>query len=151
MAARLREALLSPALTITIGDFEEVDVEEHGFDAVFSATAYHWISPQAQVDRSTGRQVDRSTGRQVGECPEARRCDCDRRPEPGSPDDKGFFAAAQPIYERYGAGHAGPPTPERNALEGVDCRPCRTCGARWLCEMSLSCRRGAGGLERLTM
>jgi hypothetical protein len=63
MAARLREALLSPALTITIGDFEEVDVEEHGFDAVFSATAYHWISPQAQVDRSTGRQVDRSTGR----------------------------------------------------------------------------------------
>jgi protoporphyrinogen oxidase len=28
MAARLREALPSPALTITIGDFEEVDVEK---------------------------------------------------------------------------------------------------------------------------
>ena len=29
MAAKLREALPSPALTITIGDFEEADVEEH--------------------------------------------------------------------------------------------------------------------------
>jgi hypothetical protein len=25
-------------------------VGEHGFNAVFSATAYHWISPKAQVD-----------------------------------------------------------------------------------------------------
>ena len=30
--------------------------------------------------------------------------------------------------------------------------PCsRTCGVRWLCEMSLSRRRGAGGLGRLIM
>jgi hypothetical protein len=28
--------------------FEEVDVEEHAFDAV---TAYHWISPKTQVGR----------------------------------------------------------------------------------------------------
>ena len=51
MAAKLREALPSPALTITIGDFEEADVAEHGFDAVFSPTAYHWISPELQADR----------------------------------------------------------------------------------------------------
>src|ERR1700758_2243874 len=51
MAAKLREVLPSPALTVAVGDFEEVDVEEHGFDAVFSATAYHWISLKAQVDR----------------------------------------------------------------------------------------------------
>jgi hypothetical protein len=30
-----------------------------------------------------------------------------------SPDDRGFFAAAQPIYERYGEGHTGPPAPAR--------------------------------------
>ena len=28
-----------------------------------------------------------------------------------SPKDAGFFAAAQPIYERHGQGHAGPSAP----------------------------------------
>lgn len=92
MAAKLREALPSPALTITIGDFEEVDVGEHVFDAVFSATAYHWISPKAQVDRPVsvlkpGGVVAIVDLNQVS-----------------SPDDKGFFTAAQPVYERYGMG-----------------------------------------------
>ncbi len=105
MAAKLREALPSPALTITIGDFEEVDVGEHVFDAVVSATAYHWISPKAQVDRPAsvlkpGGVVAIVDLNQVS-----------------SPDDKGFFAAAQPIYERYGEGHAGPQAPERNAVD----------------------------------
>jgi hypothetical protein len=105
MAARLREALPSPALTITIGDFEEAGVGEHVFDAVFSATAYHWISPKAQVDRPVsilkpGGVVAIVDLNQVS-----------------SPDDKGFFAAAQPIYERYGEGHAGPQAPERNAVD----------------------------------
>jgi SAM-dependent methyltransferase len=104
-AAKLREALPSPALTITIGDFEEADVQEHGFDAVFSATAYHWISPKAQVDRPVsvlkpGGVIAIADLNQVS-----------------SPDDRGFFAAAQPIYERYGEGHAGPPAPERNAVD----------------------------------
>lgn len=51
MAAKLREALPSPALTVTVGDFEQIDVGEDRFDAVFSATAYHWISQKAQVDK----------------------------------------------------------------------------------------------------
>src|SRR5207247_9332076 len=34
-----------------------------------------------------------------------------------SRDDRGFFAAAQPIYERYGEGHTGPPPPARNAVD----------------------------------
>lgn len=105
MAAKLREALPSPALMVTIGDFEEVDMAEHGFDALFCATAYHWISPKVQVDRPVsvlkpGGVVAIVDLNQVS-----------------SPDDKGFFAAAQPIYERYGEGHAGPQPPERNALD----------------------------------
>lgn len=105
MAAKLREALPSPALTITIGDFDEADVGEHGFDAVFSATAYHWISPKAQVDRPVsvlkpGGVIAVVDLNQVS-----------------SSDDKGFFAAAQPIYDRYGERHAGPPAPERNAVD----------------------------------
>jgi len=39
IAAKLREALPSPALTVTVGDFEQIDVGEDRFDALFSATA----------------------------------------------------------------------------------------------------------------
>jgi SAM-dependent methyltransferase len=104
MAAKLREVLPSPALTVTVGDFEEVDLEEHRFDAVFSATAYHWISPKAQVDRPAGVLK-----------PGGRVAIVDLN-QVSSPEDKGFFAAAQPTYERYGEGHTGPPAPERNAV-----------------------------------
>jgi len=105
MAAKLREVLPSPALTVMVGDFEEFDVGEHSFDAVFSATAYHWISQKAQVDRPAdvlkpGGMVAIVDVNQVS-----------------SPEDKGFFTAAQPIYERYGEGHTGPPAPERNAVD----------------------------------
>lgn len=47
MAAKLRQALPAPALTITISDFEEVDIADHDFDAVFSATAYHRPRPRS--------------------------------------------------------------------------------------------------------
>jgi SAM-dependent methyltransferase len=105
MAAKLREGLPSPALTITIGDFEEADVAEHSFDAVFSATAYHWISPKAQVDRPVsvlkpGGVIAIADLIQVS-----------------SPDDNGFFAAAQPLYERHGERHVGPPAPERDEVD----------------------------------
>jgi SAM-dependent methyltransferase len=105
MAAKLREVHPSPALTVIVGDFEETDLAEHGFDAVFSASAYHWISAKAQVDRPArvlrpGGLVAIVDVNQVS-----------------SPADKGFFTAAQPIYERYGEGHTGPPAPERNAVD----------------------------------
>src|SRR5579859_7099207 len=51
MAAKLRANLPSRDLQVTIGDFEEVDVPDRGMDAVFSATAYHWVSAAAQRDR----------------------------------------------------------------------------------------------------
>jgi len=34
-----------------------------------------------------------------------------------SSDDDGFFAAVQPLYERYGEGHTGPPAPTRDRAE----------------------------------
>jgi hypothetical protein len=34
-----------------------------------------------------------------------------------SPEDAGFFAAAQPIYERHGQGHIGPPAPARGGVD----------------------------------
>lgn len=67
--------------------------------------AYHWISPQAQTDRPAA--ILRPGG--VVAIVDLIQVD--------SPDDAGFFAAAQPIYERYGEGHTGPPAPARESVD----------------------------------
>jgi hypothetical protein len=84
---------------VTIGDFEHLEVPDHCKDALFSATAYHWLSRAAQLDRPAtilkpGGLMSIVDLIQVD-----------------SPDDEGFFHAVQPIYERYGQGHNGPPAP----------------------------------------
>lgn len=104
MAARLRSNLPSERLRVSVGDFENMDIES-GADTVFSATAYHWISPAAQTDRPAtilrlGGLVAIVDLIQVE-----------------SPDDLGFFASVQPIYERYGQGHSGPLAPTRDAVD----------------------------------
>jgi hypothetical protein len=90
---------------VTIGDFEQLAIAPVNADAVFSATAYHWISPQAQTDRPA--TLLRPTGVvaivdliQVS-----------------STEDHGFFDAAQPIYEKYGEGHQGPQAPARDEVD----------------------------------
>jgi SAM-dependent methyltransferase len=104
MAARLRSNFPSGRLRVTVGDFESIDIEP-GADALFSATAYHWISQAAQTDRPArilrlGGHVAIVDLIQVE-----------------SRDDMGFFAAAQPIYERYGQGHSGPLAPTRSNVD----------------------------------
>lgn len=101
MAAKLRSNLPSERLRITVGDFEEVAIAPESADAVFSATAYHWISPSSQVDRPA--KILRPGG--IVAIADLIQVD--------SAADAGFFAASQPIYERYGQGHTGPPTPSR--------------------------------------
>jgi SAM-dependent methyltransferase len=105
VAAAQRNACPSKELTITVADFERAPIVEHRVDAVFSASAYHWISPRAQVDRPAvilqpGGIIAIATLTQVD-----------------SPDDHGFFAAAQPIYDRYGEAHTGPPAPRRSDVD----------------------------------
>ena len=51
MAAKLRSNLATDRLRVTVGDFEKADISATSADAVFSATAYHWISQSAQTDR----------------------------------------------------------------------------------------------------
>jgi SAM-dependent methyltransferase len=105
MAAKLQQVLASNHLRITVGDFEEVPVQELEADAVFSATAYHWITPPAQTDRPA--RILRPGG--VAAIVDLNQVD--------SPDDHGFFAAAQPIYDRYGEHHTGPPSPRRGEVD----------------------------------
>jgi SAM-dependent methyltransferase len=104
-AAKLRSNLPTERLSVTVGDFEHVEVPMSDVDAVFSATAYHWISPQAQTDRPAnllraGGIVAIVDLIQVT-----------------SPTDHGFFDAAQPTYDKYGEGRHGPPAPTRDAVD----------------------------------
>ena len=43
MAAKLRSNLPSDRVHVAVGDFEVMDIVAGEADAVFSATAYHWI------------------------------------------------------------------------------------------------------------
>lgn len=105
LAARLRSNLPSDRLHVTVGNLEVVEIAPASADAVFSAAAYHWISPRAQTDRPA--TILRAGG--VVAIVNLTQVD--------SPDDAGFFAACQPIYERYGQGHTGPPVPTRDAVD----------------------------------
>ncbi len=92
-------------MRVGVGDFEVMEIAAGQTDAVFSATAYHWISREAQTDRPAailrpGGLVAIVDLIQVE-----------------SPEDAGFFAAAQPIYNRYGQGHSGPPAPSRQNVD----------------------------------
>ena len=105
MAAKLRSNLPTDRLRVTVGDFEQVEIAPSSVDAVFAATAYHWISPQAQTDRPA-RLLHPNGVLAVVDLIQVT-----------SPEDNGFFDAAQPIYEKYGEGHQGPPAPTRDAVD----------------------------------
>lgn len=106
MAAKLRSNLPSDRLRISVGNFESTAIA-CGADAVFSATAYHWISRPAQTDRPA-----------LILCPGGVLAIVDLI-QVDSPDDLGFFAAAQPLYERYGQGHTGPRAPTRGRVDSA--------------------------------
>jgi SAM-dependent methyltransferase len=105
MAAKLRHVVPSTDLTITVGDFENVSLPANTFDAVFSATAHHWITPNTQLDRPLETLKAGGTLAIV----DLNQVD--------SPDDHGFFAASQSVYERHGSRHTGPPPPKRDAVD----------------------------------
>ncbi len=51
LAAKLRSNFATDRLRVTVGDFEVMPIPPASADAVFAATAYHWITPAAQTDR----------------------------------------------------------------------------------------------------
>jgi trans-aconitate methyltransferase len=107
MASRLRSNLPTERLTVGVGDFETIELAAQSVDAVFSASAYHWISPAAQLDRPALVLRPGGVLAIVGLF------------QVDSPEDRGFFAAAQPIYERYGQADEGPPAEARSDVEPV--------------------------------
>jgi SAM-dependent methyltransferase len=103
LAERLRQGIGSPDLNVVVADFEQVDLEADSFDCVFSASAYHWISPQGQRDRPA-ELLHAGGVLAVVELVQVQ-----------SAVDRGFFDAVQPIYEKYGEGGEREATPERKA------------------------------------
>lgn len=105
MAAKLRSNLPTERLSVSVGDFEALTIPPGSADALFSATAYHWVTPRAQTDRPA------SILRPGGVLAIVDLIQVD------SQADRGFFAAAQPIYDRYGEHHQGPPAPSRDRVD----------------------------------
>jgi SAM-dependent methyltransferase len=103
LAERLRQEIASPDLNVVVADFEEVELEPGAFDCVFSASAYHWISPQGQRDRPA-ELLHAGGVLAIVELVQVQ-----------SAIDRGFFDAVQPIYQKYGEGGAREVTPSREA------------------------------------
>jgi len=61
LAAKMRSNFPSDRLGISVGDFEVMDIAPSAADAVFSATAYHWISREAQSNRPAGVVIEFSS------------------------------------------------------------------------------------------
>jgi SAM-dependent methyltransferase len=104
-ATKLRHNFPSTRLRVSVGDFEKMELPPSSADALFAATAYHWISSPARTDRPAfllrpGGLVAIVDLIQVTD-----------------PADHGFFTAVQPIYERYGEGHHGPAAPARGDVD----------------------------------
>jgi SAM-dependent methyltransferase len=105
MADKLCQVIPAKELTVTVGNFEEVPDARSTYDCVFAATSYHWIEPRAQLKRPS--ELLKPGG--VIAIVDAIQVD--------SPNDRGFFVAAQPVYERYGEGHIGAPAPRREDVD----------------------------------
>jgi SAM-dependent methyltransferase len=104
-AAKLRLNLPTDRLRVTVGDFEEMPTAPSSADAVFSATAYHWISPPARTDRPATLLRPNGIVAIVDLI------------QVTSPQDRGFFDAAQPLYKKHGDGHQGPQAPTRDEVD----------------------------------
>jgi len=92
LAAKARETLRKfPNVKIVNAAFEDVDLPEEAFDLVYSATAFHWIKPEAKFAKPHTLLKD---GGYLAIIHTEHVSD-----ESGNT----FFAASQPIYKKYEA------------------------------------------------
>lgn len=94
MARRL-DARLAPhpgLVEVINAPFEHAALADEAYDAVFSATAYHWVPTWAQTAQPA-RILRRAGVLAIVDTLQV-----------ASPADHGFWARVQPIFERHGAG-----------------------------------------------
>lgn len=78
-----------PNLTVITGTFEDAPLEEGAWDLVLSATAYHWIRPDARMTRPHALLVPGGVLAVIDTIQVA------------SEADRGFFERSQPLYLKY--------------------------------------------------
>lgn len=96
LARRLGDFVENEQLEVVVADFETAEPHHPAVDAVVCATAFHWISPTEQLIRPRRWLT-----------PKGRLAIIDTM-QVASPNDGGYFAAAQSIYERYEQATGGP-------------------------------------------
>jgi SAM-dependent methyltransferase len=90
-------------LEIIVSSFEAVDLPARSFDAVVSATAYHWVHRPENVEKP--HELLRPGGWLA----------LIDTVQVAAPSDDGFFERVQPVYDRFGEseGHLPPPEPDQ--------------------------------------
>ena len=87
-------------LKVIRSSFEDAPLSISAYDAVVSATAYHWVQPPARLEKPVAILK-----------PHGRLAIIDTN-QVASPVDQGYFERVQPIYEKHGqaGGHRQLPT-----------------------------------------
>jgi SAM-dependent methyltransferase len=89
MAARLRQNFANDRLQILVATFEDVVFAPHAFDAVVSATAYHWVDESARLAKPA--ELLRPGGWLA----------IIDTVHVAAASDGGFFARSQSVYAKY--------------------------------------------------
>jgi ubiquinone/menaquinone biosynthesis C-methylase UbiE len=106
MADRLRRKFDDEQLEIVVSSFEDVNLANHAFDAVVSATAYHWVEESARLEKPV--ELLRTDGWLA----------IIDTVNVSAPSDAGFSERSQVIYDKYGEGRDEPRLPLAHEATG---------------------------------
>lgn len=107
LAQRLGGFLETEQLEVIVADYESIEPDAPVADVVLCATAYHWISPAEQLTRPRRWLAPMGHLAVIDTMQVA------------SPNDGGYFAAAQTIYERYGQATGQPSEDPDTVTPGI--------------------------------
>jgi SAM-dependent methyltransferase len=108
LAAYLRAKFPTFSLAVLDATFEAARLPSGAFDGIVGATSFHWVDPSVRLARShailkPGGLLAVIDTNQVAD-----------------PADRGYFAASQPIYDRYFPDETPPPPlPGRGVIPAV--------------------------------
>jgi SAM-dependent methyltransferase len=106
LAQRLGLNLASDRLRIMVASFEDVALASHAFDAVVSATAYHWVDESTRVAKPA--ELLRPGGWLA----------IIDTVHVAAASDAGFFESSQRVYDKYGDSSDSPRLPSPDEVTG---------------------------------
>ena len=108
LAAYLRERFPTPRLAVLETTFEAASVPPGAFDGIIAATSFHWVDARVRLTKAHALLKPAGVLAVVD------------TNQVADPIDRGYFAASQPIYDRYFPGEPPPaPLPGRGVIPPV--------------------------------